>query len=223
MNKTIKSPFEKRPFIWRRTDLVALAVIFVFSCFGHWRLLFLDAQPVGGDKTHFSYGLMAYYGERLQKGELMWWNDRWGFGYPGIAESQIGAFYPPHLVFYYFLDAIDAFRINFLFHRLLTGVSAYLAFRVMGLRVMGAWVAGMIHVGGGFAVGHFDHQWAVEALPWVPWLFASVTRMSKDLSLKQIGFHAFVLAMLLFIGHFQIAFMCLVGCGFCVWRAHSKI
>ena len=54
-------------------------------------------MPVGGDVTQFSLGLMAVLGRAIRAGRLPLWNDLWGYGFPGLAESQMGVFYPPHL------------------------------------------------------------------------------------------------------------------------------
>ena len=57
-------------------------------------------MPVGGDVTSFFLGLMGVLSESLKAGRLPVWNDLWGYGFPGIGESQMGVYYPPHLVLY---------------------------------------------------------------------------------------------------------------------------
>src|SRR5689334_833834 len=65
-----------------------------------WPIGFGGKMPVGGDVLQFSIGLMAVLGRAIRAGRLPLWNDLWGYGFPGVAESQMGVFYPPHLLLY---------------------------------------------------------------------------------------------------------------------------
>ena len=62
-----------------------------------WPIGLGGRMPVGGDVTQFSIGLMAEFGRAIRSGRIPYWNDLWGFGFPGLAESQMGVYYPPHL------------------------------------------------------------------------------------------------------------------------------
>ena len=42
----------------------------------------------------------AAYSDALHQGEWPIWNNRQGFGYPTVGESQTGVFYPPNLFLY---------------------------------------------------------------------------------------------------------------------------
>src|SRR5207249_2232730 len=57
-----------------------------------WPIGFGGQMPLGGDVTQFSLGLMAVLGEAIRAGRLPLWNDLWGYGFPGLAESQMGVF-----------------------------------------------------------------------------------------------------------------------------------
>ena len=65
-----------------------------------WPIGIGGKMPVGGDVTQFFLGLMGFLSEALHEGELPVWNDLWGYGFPGLAESQMGVFYPPHVILY---------------------------------------------------------------------------------------------------------------------------
>ena len=70
-----------------------------------WPIGFGGRMPVGGDVTQFSLGLMAVLARALRGGRLPIWNDLWGYGFPGLAESQMGVYYPPHWLLYGLLAA----------------------------------------------------------------------------------------------------------------------
>lgn len=197
----------------RRRDWWALLALATFVAFLHHRVVMFGEQPVGGDKTAFFYGLMVHYGECVQAGTLPFWNERWGFGFPGVAESQVGAFYFPHWILYRLLQPIDAFWWNYVLHHFAVAFSAYLSFRWMQLRPLGAWLAAMAYVGGGFNTVHFDHQWAVESMTWLPPIVAATYRWRTDGS--RIAWFAlpWLVGIQLTTGHFQVAFITLAIAG----------
>ena len=81
---------------------------------------------------------MTYYADRLAGGELPLWNPQWGFGFPALAESQMGVFYPPHLLLYGLFDIDLAYGLNMLVHALLAAGFAFWCGRAFGLRPWGA-------------------------------------------------------------------------------------
>src|SRR4051794_6398030 len=81
-----------------------------------WPIGFGAMMPVGGDVTQFSMGLMAVLGRALRAGRLPLWNDLWGFGFPGLAESQMGVYYPPHALLYRVLTTEAAYTVSLVAH-----------------------------------------------------------------------------------------------------------
>jgi hypothetical protein len=73
-------------------------------------------MPVGGDVTQFSIGLMAVLARAVRAGRIPLWNDLWGHGFPAVAESQMGVFYPPHIVLYGLLPVEAAYTASLVLH-----------------------------------------------------------------------------------------------------------
>lgn len=188
-------------------DAGALTSLLFLSALSLAPLLLGLSQPVGGDRTEFFYGLMGWYRDTLRAGEWPWWNGRWGLGFPGLAESQVGALYPPHVLLYSLLDLIDAFRWDYVLHRLALPVGAYTSVRSLGLRPRGAWIAALVVTFGGFAMGHRPHQWAYESLVWLPPAVALSAACWSRTWLAGVALLPWVVALQLFVGHFQIAFI----------------
>ena len=90
-------------------------------------------MPVGGDVTQFFIGLMGFLGESLRAGRLPVWNDLWGYGFPGLAESQMGVFYPAHVVLYRWLDTETAYVVSLVLHTLWGGLGNILGARRLGI------------------------------------------------------------------------------------------
>ncbi len=190
----------------------------------------LGKMPIGGDVTSFFLPLMSYYRGALVDGRVPLWNELWGFGFPMLAESQAGVFYPLHLVLYRLFDVEAAYSINLVVHHVLAGWFAYYCGRSFGLRRWGATLAALVFAGNGFFIIHFPHQWSYTTGCWMPLAVALAWRAVgteergwriedrgsrtetqptkpawRQRSLAGLGLAA-VLAVQMLAGHFQIAF-----------------
>ncbi len=89
-------------------------------------------MPVGGDVTRFSIGLMDVLHHAIREVRLPLWNDLWGYGFPGLAESQMGVYYPPHLLLYGLLPTEAAYTASLVLHTLFGGLGAFWTARRFG-------------------------------------------------------------------------------------------
>ena len=103
-----------------------------------WPIGIGGKMPVGGDVTQFFLGLMGFLGESLREGRLPVWNDLWGYGFPGLAESQMGVYYPPHALLYGHLDTETAYVVSMVLHTLWGGLGAFWASRKFGISGIGS-------------------------------------------------------------------------------------
>jgi hypothetical protein len=204
-NRSGTNHLTNRPvFLWAALTGIVLVWFAPITLFGR--------MPVGGDVTSFFLPLMAYYRAALEHGRVPLWNELWGYGFPMLAESQAGVFYPAHLLLYGLFKLETAYSLNIVLHHLLAGWFTYFCGRTFGLRPIGAMLAGLVFAGNGFFIIHFPHQWAYTSGCWVPlavalaWRVvapseaAIVSRVSSVIGL------AVVLAVQMLAGHFQIAF-----------------
>jgi hypothetical protein len=147
----------------------------------------LGKMPIGGDVTSFFLPLMAYYRQALLDGRVPLWNELWGFGFPMLAESQAGVFYPPHLVLFSRFETETAYSLNIVLHHLLSGWFAYLCGRAFGLRRWGATLTGLVFAGNGFFIIHFPHQWAYTSGAWLPLAVALAWRAAGGARMEDRG------------------------------------
>ena len=87
-----------------------------------WWPLVTGGGFVGGDIYSYYFPQKTFYAEQLQQGHSPFWNDRVGHGYPMLAESQAGVFYPPHLALYTWLEVNTAYSLSHLLHYVLAFV-----------------------------------------------------------------------------------------------------
>lgn len=202
-----------------------LALTFSVVLVWHWPVL-LGRQPAGSDATSFFYPLMVHYHNRVAEGELPLWNPLWGYGFPGLAESQMGVFYPPHLALFGFLDVNLAYSLNLLLHMLMAAGFAFWCARTFGLAPWGATLAAIVFARSGFFFTHLPHQWAYTAGCWLPlalllaWKILGTKDTDWNSSTQEVSppsksmFYrallafglSLVLAVQMLAGHFQLAF-----------------
>ncbi len=115
-------------------------------------------MPVGGDVTQFFLGLMGFLSESLRDGRLPVWNDLWGYGFPGLAESQMGVFYPPHALLYGHLETETAYVVSLVLHTLWGGLGTFWASRRIGISRIGSALAAFSWSACGFFVIHLAHR-----------------------------------------------------------------
>jgi hypothetical protein len=165
-------------------------------------------MPVGGDVTAFSFGLMARYDADLAAWDWPWWIPEWGFGFPGVAESQMGAYYPPHLILYGFLPPEAAYTASLVLHLIWGMAGALWLARRMGVSAESSFLVALAWGLQGFTLAHLPHHWSYTVGGWLPWAWglawgvALGERPGRDAALLGL-----VLTLQILPGHFQLAFI----------------
>ncbi|HEX8203367.1 MAG TPA: hypothetical protein VF590_23020, partial [Isosphaeraceae bacterium] len=177
-----------------------------------WPLGLGGRMPVGGDVTQFSLGLMAVLRSALRGGRLPLWNDLWGYGFPGVGESQMGVFYPPHLLLYGVLPLEWAYTASLVLHTAWGGLGVYWSARRFGISAEGGALAGFCWAASGFFVIHLPHQWGYTVGSWMPWAWGLAWPLVRGDGRPRDAWRlAGVLAVQVLPGHFQLAFCTQVG------------
>ncbi len=194
-----------------------------------WPLGVGGRMPVGGDATRFSIGLMAEYDRALAEGRIPLWNARWGYGFPGLAESQMGVYYPPHVLMYGLLSTEAAYTASLALHTFWAAIGVLWAARRFGLSASAGVLAAVSWAGSGFFAIHLAHPWAITVGSWMPWAWGLAWGLATGESRFRRAFWlAIVLAIQVLPGHFQIAFITQVSAALLVLagargRAKAKI
>ena len=171
-------------------------------------------MPVGGDVTQFFLGLMGVLGTSLREGRLPIWNGLWGYGFPGIGESQMGVYYPPHLILYGLLPTEWAYVASLLLHTLWGALGAWWAARRFGVTPMGSSLAAFAFSASGFFVIHMPHPWGYTTGSWMPWAWGltwSLLTSPRPTVAVRLFLLSLVLVLQVLPGHFQIAFLTQAG------------
>ena len=176
-------------------------------------------MPVGGDVTRFQLGLMGVLARAIRAGRLPLWNDLWGYGFPAIGESQLGAFYPPNWLLYGLLPLEAAFTSGLVLHTAWGALGAMWAARRFGVSPWGAALAGFAWGASGFPLIHLPHSWAYTCASWMPWAWGLAWPVARGEGTRGGAWWlAIVLAVQALPGHFQLAFVTQVGVlGMAAW------
>jgi len=175
-----------------------------------WPIGIGGKMPIGGDVTNFFLGLMAVLGESLREGRLAVWNDLWGYGFPGLAESQMGVFYPPHVILYKFLDTETAYVASLVLHTLWGGLGAFWAGRKLGISSLGSALAAFSWSTCGFFLIHLAHPWGYTTGCWMPWAWGLAWLILAPVGSARPALPLLLSLVLVFQvlpGHFQLAFL----------------
>lgn len=127
------------------------------------------------------------------------WNHFELFGMPLLANSQSGAFYPPHiLVALLQLPTGMAITLLAWLHLTLAGVGVYVLCRRLGAQEVGATIAGAAFATSAFMVAWTALASVISTVAWIPWALAFCVRGHRA------GL-AGAVAMMLLAGHLQFA------------------
>ena len=180
---------------------VAVAMTFLF-----WWPLYGGAGFIGGDLYPYFFPQKAFLADRLRAGEYPLWNDLSGFGYPVLGESQTGAAYPFHLLFYWFFDLNTAYNIEHLLHYVICFVATSLFAKRSGLNDIGACFAALI-----FTYGWFPPraclEWAILSGAWLPVALWCVESFLQTRWWRYAIGMSGALGMQLLAGHYHLAFI----------------
>jgi len=184
--------------------VLAVGLTFVF-----WKPLWTGGGLIGGDTYTYFFPQKQFFAERLHAGEFPLWNNRSGFGYPLIAESQTGAFYPPHLLIYPLLGVNDGYNTVQILHYILAFAFTWLLARELGLKPCGAILAALIYVYGWFPP-RMCLEWAIIGGTWLPLSLWWLERFLKTSHWRYLSGLSVTIGMQLLAGHFNLAFITLV-------------
>ncbi len=181
---------------------ILLSVVF-------WLKLWGGGGFIGGDTYTYYMPQKVWYADRLHAGEFPLWNSLAGHGYPLVAESQTGAFYPVNVGLYWMFDVNTAYSISHLLHYVGTFVVAYAFARRLWLGMIGALFAALI-----FTYGWFPPraclEWAIIGGFWFVWLLWCAESYLQDGSRRWLLWLSLGLGLHLLAGHFNLAFIALL-------------
>ena len=132
-----------------------------------WHGLLQDKGLTGGDTWPYFFPQKALLAEGYASGQTPLWHDLTGLGYPLLAESQAGVFYPSNQILYRLLDPARAYHTSILLHYTLAFVFCWRFVRSQQLSFWTALLAALIYVYGWFPA-RISLEWSIIGGVWLP-------------------------------------------------------
>jgi hypothetical protein len=163
----------------RRPDLLAVLLLVGIVVGGVFPLIYRGITA-GIDTLDFFYPMFSFLGEQLRSGNVPGWNPYQFSGIPFAADPESGWTYLPAMLVFAALRLVPAATTLILFHFLLAALSMYAFARVIGLTVVGSFVAAA-----GFALSHFLYTRSIccpahiFVMTWIPAILLFVVLASS--------------------------------------------
>jgi len=190
-----------------------------------WGGLWSGGGLIGGDLYTYFFPQKTFFAERLQAGEFPLWNSNIGHGFPLVAESQTGAFYPFNYFAYRFLPVNAAYNFVQILHYILAFVFTALYVKRLGYSLVAALFAGLVYTYGWFP-SRICLEWAIIGGAWLPLTLWCVESFFQTRLWRYPILLCFALAMQILPGHFNLAFitqlMLLVYIPARIWFSRDK-
>ena len=190
--------------------LLAICLGLLLLCW-QWTGLLTGGGLVGGDTYPYFFPQKQLLSEEFAAGRIPLWHDRTALGYPLLAESQGGIFYPLTQVLYRLLSVHAAWHVSLLLHYWAAYVAAWRYARSQGLRQWSALLAALVFVYGWFPA-RSSLEWSIIGGVWFPVCLWQTTRLLENPGLRRLSLLAAAFALHLLAGHFALAFITQLTC-----------
>ncbi len=200
-----------RSQLWALVVIVCLAIVL---CVFFGEVLFGGAY-YPGDAARLYLPQRAVLQQSLRTGDLPWWSNTFGAGYPLLAEGEVAALYPLNWPLYALLPVETAFSASIVLHYLISGLGLYLLARGLALSRPAALFAALAWALGGFGIAHLSHISILSTIAWLPWMLwltHSAISSSEHRLRCALGL-AGVVGLQFLAGHPQMALLNLMATG----------
>jgi hypothetical protein len=151
----------------RRSDLLALALLFLIATISFADVLFGVNQLYMRDLTRYYYPAKQILRDVVQHGEFPYWNRYFSAGQPIAANPEHEVFYP--FTWLILLPSYDlGFRLHILIHIYIGLLGMYLLLRSMDLRPPAAWFGALSFGLGGIYLSYVNLLPILFCAAWLP-------------------------------------------------------
>lgn len=173
---------------------------------GVWWPLVQGGGLVGGDIYPYFLPQKIVLAESFAAGEIPLWHNLTGLGYPLLAESQAGVFYPPNQILYRLFDVNTAYNVNVVLHYWLAFVFTWRFARCQGVQTWPAMLTALVFVYGWFPA-RISWEWSIFGGVFFPLSLWLTDRIVQRATPARAVALAICLGVYLLSGHFTLAFI----------------
>lgn len=185
--------------------LILIPILFYFSPIFPKDAFYIAGTAVGNDLTNQNIPAKEIYRQALLENRLSLWTNKIYSGYPLLAEGQVGALFPPHILLFRLLDTLTALRVLFIATFLFGGLGVYI-FLKNKVSLVACLFAAITFLFSGFFVEHIQHINILEVVALFPWLLWVMERYLSERKIKYLFFTTVLVASQVFLGSIQMVF-----------------
>ncbi|HEV2074056.1 MAG TPA: hypothetical protein VGR29_10490, partial [Thermomicrobiales bacterium] len=145
-----------RPSLWRRADVIAIAVLLVLTLIVMWHRWIFDNWLARHDLLTFFLPWLGSLGDRLRALDIPALNPYIFSGAPFAGDPESGWMYVPAMLVFPFFEVTVAYKLMILLLLVLAGTSTYALARVIGYSVLAALFSAVAFEFGPFLFGQTD-------------------------------------------------------------------
>ena len=193
---------------WTAACAVGLALSLLL-----WHEFLHNYDLTGGDTWSYLFPQKIALADSLARNQLPLWHDLTGLGYPLLAESQAGVFYPSNQILYRLLDVNHAYYTSLILHYTMAFVFAWRFARCQLVSHWSSLLVALVFVYGWFPA-RVSLEWSIIGGVWLPLTLWLTHEFLVRPSRLRFAVLTTCLAVHLLAGHFALAFinqLCLLG------------
>lgn len=133
-----------------------------------------------------NYAWKSFILQALRERQIPLWNPYVFAGVPFLAAGQHSALYPFSILFYV-LPITKAYGFFTVLHLFLAGLFTYVYVRIIGIRRVGSFVAGVTYAFSGFMIVSVDFPMVIAVAAWLPLALAAVELAVRNQEGKAAG------------------------------------
>lgn len=163
------------------------------------------------DAYHLNLSLKYLLAQSLKSNTLPFWTEALQSGFPIFAESQIGALFLPNLFFLKLFPFVTGYNLLFVFSLFSLTCGMYFLLREYKTGKFLSLILAYTFTFGGALSLRWVHINLIQTYSLFPFLFLIYLKYKQTLSKKYFILFSVVLSQMIFAGHFQVVFICLLG------------
>ncbi|MFH0732487.1 MAG: YfhO family protein [Candidatus Omnitrophota bacterium] len=187
--------------------IFASIIIYVF-----FDAVILKAGLIRADYLQQFFPWLNIYANSVKALHLPLWTRYVQCGFPLFAEGQIGALYPMHILFYFFLPFKIAYNYSFLLHFVLSGVFTYFYARKLKACMLGGLISALCICFGSIYAGFLISMPAVICLAWFPLILFLFEKYFEEDKKAYLLIAAAIMGIQFLAGSMQMSFYSLLFC-----------
>jgi len=201
-----------------RIPAVALALLWLGVVLLFWLGLFVPSmqpglrRPIDADLYGYFAPKYFYGNQELASGRLPLWNPYEYGGLPFLGAAQPAALYPPKIAIFA-LAGRFALHVYMIFHLVVAGLVAWVAFRGLGLGAAGAMLGVVTWVFSAINMDSLYHPFRLACLTWAPAAFLAFVRLVEEPGPRRAVVLAIVVTLMLLAGYPEYALDTAVALG----------